>query len=232
MPSKQAGLFPYFFTESRLYYEALTHSSFLADNNQENINSNERLEYLGDAVLKLTISEYLYKRFENIAEGKLSKYRASLISDKLLARIAKDYNISEHLIIGRTMQNKKLPDSIIGNVVEALIAVIYIEQGFQKASEFILEIWQDYIEDCIDNSIKSNYKALLIEKIQSEYGKSPIFETTKTFEKNGTKQFEISVIFDGKALAKASSANKKEASQNAAKLALEDTELKHLKKEA
>jgi ribonuclease-3 len=205
---------------NKLLEQALTHKSCSKDD--PSILNNERLEFLGDAVLKLVFSEYLSDNFPDEDEGNLSKFRARLISDDLLAELAMEMGLRKLLRIGRMLKGQKiLPDSIYGNALEALIAVIYKEAGYDKAREFILSAWSNHIERAITESIAHNYKALLIEKIQAKYSKAPVFETVNTSGDAHERSFEIAVFFDGEELSRGSGKSKKEAGQNAAKAALD-----------
>lgn len=207
-------------SSSKLLGQALTHKSCSKDD--PNLLNNERLEFLGDAVLKLVFSEYLSDNFPNEDEGNLSKFRARLISDDLLAELALEMDFGKLLRIGRMLKGQKtLPSSIYGNALEALIAVIYKEAGYDKAREFILSAWENHIQRAITESIAHNYKALLIEKFQAKYSKAPVFETVTTSGEAHERSFEIAVLFDGKELSKGTGKSKKEAGQNAAKAALD-----------
>jgi ribonuclease-3 len=211
-------IFPKYFKASKLYYQALTHKSVLIDDAKADFN--ERLEFYGDAVLKLAISDYLYANFPAEDEGKLSKYRSRLVSDKLLAKIAKQYHLAEHLIVGKTLKNCKLPDSILADAMEALIAVAYLENEYKYAKDFILDIWSDHFARAIKASIKENYKARLIEHLQAKYAKAPKFKTINIVREDHQPIFEMAVLFNDEMLGIGKALSKKEAGQRAAKEAL------------
>jgi ribonuclease III len=207
-------------SSNKLVEQAFTHKSCSKDDPK--LLNNERLEFLGDAVLKLVFSEYLSDNFPDEDEGNLSKFRARLISDALLAELALEMGLGKFLHIGRMLKGQKvLPASIYGNALEALIAVIYKEAGYDKAREFILSAWKNQIKRAITESIAHNYKALLIEKIQATYSKAPIFETVSISGEAHERSFEVAVLFDGEELSRGSGKSKKEAGQNAAKAALD-----------
>ena len=202
-----------------LLVSAFTHKSCTKDD--PSLSNNERLEFLGDAVLKLVFSEYLSDSFPDENEGNLSKFRARLISDQLLAKLALGIGLDRMMRLGRMLKGQKLiPESVYGNALEALIAVIYKVIGYQQAKDFILQVWETDIQQAIHESINANYKALLIEKLQGLYAKAPSFETVEASGEDHDKKFTIAVIFEGKELGRGAASSKKEAGQNAAREAL------------
>jgi ribonuclease-3 len=206
--------------DSGLLAKALTHSSKTRD--LESVANNERLEFLGDAVLKLTITEYLFTRYSNLQEGILTKYRAKLVSDKMLSSLAKKINLKERMNLGSTVSKEEIPDSVLGDAVEALIAAVYLEKGIESAREFILDLWQDDMQDAIDKALELEYKSRLQELIQDKFKKLPEYKVISSSGPDHKKEFELGVYLNDKLLAKAKAFSKKEASQEAAKIALED----------
>lgn len=206
--------------DSTLLKLALTHSSYTKDHPDED--NNERLEFYGDSVLKLIFSEYLYYRYPDANEGELTKYRARLISDDLLATIGEELGISNKIIVGSSLSGKtKLPRSIIGDVLEAVIGAIYIDQGYDRAESFVMQYWAKYIDDAIRDAMEKDYKSMLQERIQKEYKEAPQYQTLSSSGPDHDKEFEIGVFVGDRLLGKASGNSKKEAGQNAAKAALE-----------
>ncbi len=200
---------------------ALTHSSCTKDDPTEN--NNQRLEFYGDAVLKLIFSKYLFNRFPSSDEGILTKYRARLISDDLLGQIAEELGLSTYIKVGSSMMNKKpLPKSLLGDCLEAIIGAVYIDQGFQAAEDFVMLHWQKYINEAIKDAMEKDYKSLLQEAIQKEYKEPPNYQTIATYGLDHDKQFEVGVYIADKLLGKAIGNSKKDAGQNAAKVALEN----------
>lgn len=210
-------------TNPELLLQALTHSSYTKDHPE--VVNNERLEFYGDAVLKLVFSKYLFHRFPDADEGLLTKYRARLISDDLLSTIGSQLELNKVLRVGVSMYKngapKKLPKSMLGDTVESLIGAIYIDQGYGAAEDFVLKYWADLIEQALKDATTADYKSLLQEKIQREHKKSPEYRTLDSFGPDHNKEFEIGVFIEGKLLGKARGDSKKEAGQNAAKVALE-----------
>lgn len=205
-----------------LLLNALTHSS--KSREDETVRNNERLEFLGDAVLKLIITKYLFDKYPKAQEGILTKYRAKLISDKMLSSLAKKLNLAQHAVIGTTLARDNIPDSVIGDTVEALIGAIYLDSGIEKAHDFILELWQEDMSQAIEDALELEYKSRLQELIQDKFKILPIYKVISSKGPDHKKEFEIGVYLDAKLLATAKAFSKKDASQLAAKIALEDSD--------
>lgn len=203
-----------------LYKLALTHSSYSKDHPDEP--NNERLEFYGDAVLKLVFSKFLFDRYPNSGEGTLTKYRARLISDSLLAKIGFDLSFDDKLIVGSSLAGKPKPKSIVGDAVEAHIGALYIDQGYEAAEKFILENWQKHIEQAIKEAQTKNYKARLQELIQKDYNEAPVYDTLESSGPDHDKEFLIGVYFRDRLLGQGAGNSKKEASQVAAEDALKN----------
>ena len=211
-----------------LLNNAFIHASYVKENSLKNIPDNERLEFFGDAVLKLYISEYLMDKYKNYLEGQLSKLRAFVVSEKVLSKIALKLNLGEYLMLGKN-EKKSLPVSILADSLEALIAVIYYECGPKKAKEFILSHWIEHIESADKNQDKDNFKAVLQEYLQGCKLGLPDYKTIKEFGPDHIKEFEVAVYLKENELARGTGKTKKEASQEAAKNALKSLELRKKK---
>ena len=206
--------------KSELLAQALTHKS--CSKEDRTIANYERLEFLGDAVLKLVFSEYLFAKFPEEEEGNLSKYRSRLISDDLLAKLADISGLKKFVRIGKMLRGQKnIPESVYGDALEALLGVIYLEYNYDKAKNFILELWDDHIETAIKESIDKNFNALLIEKIQAKHGKAPEFKIIKSTGQAHDMDFVVGVFFEDQLLATGEGKSKKIAGQLAAKAALQ-----------
>ncbi len=203
----------------KLLNMALTHGSYVKENFKKKLYDNERLEFFGDAVLKLYISEYLMNKYSDYSEGQLSKLRAFVVSEKVLALVAGKLNLKKYILMGKN-EKKSLPVSIIADSVEALLAVIYYESGAKKAREFILNNWIEYINLADKDYEKDNFKAVLQEYSQGKKLGLPAYKTISEYGPDHSKEFEVAVFLSDNELAKGHGKTKKEASQQAAKNAI------------
>lgn len=198
-------------SDNKILSVALTHTSYA---NEHNIESYERLEYLGDAILELVISEYLYKN-TNLSEGQMSKKRSMYVCEEALDVYAKEINLANYIKIGNGLQDCNA--SIIADVFEAVIATIYLNNGLSKAKEFIYDIIVPKIEE--GNVYLSDYKSYLQELVQTNQ-KTIEYIVVKEEGPSHDKIFEIEVHIDGINYGKGIGKSKKEAEQNAAKDAI------------
>lgn len=203
----------------KLLNTAFTHSSYLKSSPLSDAESNERLEFFGDAVLKMYISDYLMSRYVGYSEGDLSKLRAYLVSEKVLVSIAKKLGLMKYILLGKN-ERRNLPVSILADSLEAFLAVIYYECGPEKVRNFIFENWKECIESIDKNLTKDNYKAVLQENLQEKQLGLPVYEVVSEKGPDHNKKFEVSVCLNGKELARGTGRTKKEASQVAAKNAI------------
>ena len=196
---------------------ALTHSSFIR--NSSSLCNNERLEFFGDAVLKMYISEYLMSKYSDYNEGELSNLRAYVVSDKVLTKVSKKLDLHKYLLTSVDIKNK-LPDSVTANSLEALLAVIYYECGAEIVKKFILTYWKEFIELANKDKGKENYKAVLQEYTQANKLGLPEYKIVREEGPDHIKTFEAAVYLNNKEIARGYGKNKKEASQIAAYNAL------------
>ena len=211
----------YKFKNKSLLKQALIHKSYAYENKVE---SNEKLEFLGDSILEFVSSKYIYKKYPNLREGEMTKVRATVVCEESLYKIAKLHNFSDFLYLGKsqlhTGENKR--PAILADSVEAVIAAIYLDSGIQKASKFIENNLKKEIEYATKHVGFKDYKTVLQEKLQ-EHGDVKIeYEITKEIGPDHNKSFEAQVKCNGKILAKGEGKSKKEAHMQAAKKALEN----------
>lgn len=203
----------YEFTDKNLLAKAFTHSSSV-DNR---LLSNERLEFLGDAVLAVVICQTLFERFSNYLEGDLTKIKSMLVSRGTCARIARKLGLHKFLKVGKGMvSSRALSGSLAAGVLETTIAVIYIDGGFDAASSFILRIFNSLIERADAEQAQGNYKSLLQQHSQEQSNITPVYMLLDEKGPDHNKCFELEVVIASEHFPSAWGMNKKEAEQKAA----------------
>ncbi len=198
--------------DQNLLNTALTHSSYSNEHGGENY---ERLEFLGDAVLQLITSEYFYKKY-NVQEGELSKIRASFVCEEALAQYAKDVGIDKHIKVGNG-QIKNINDTIIADTFESVLGVVFLDQGFDVAKRYALEVLSPYVLE--HHVFLGDYKSRLQEMVQTDK-KSLEYRLVSESGPSHDKTFVFEVVIDGIVYGKGKGKSKKEAEQNAAHSAL------------
>lgn len=217
--AKAEKVLGYQFTNLCLLKESLTHAS-IAD---KRVNSNERMEFLGDAVLDLVICEALFRRFPEYLEGDLTKIKSAVVSRRTCAEISNETGLIDLLQIGKGISSRdSMPSSLAAAVYESVVAAIYLDGGFEPAKEYILRTMTPKIEEIASNSHQQNYKAMLQQHAQKELGAPPCYELLDEKGPDHSKCFEVGVTVDGRRFTSAWGPNKKAAEQKAALLALEE----------
>ena len=210
----------YKFKDQELLKKALTHTSYAYEHNVE---SNEKLEFLGDSILEFISSIYLYKNYPKLKEGEMTKVRATVVCEKSLYKVAKKHNFSDFLYLGKSerLSGGENRPAILADSVEAIIAAIYLDGGLEEARRFIEENLKEEIEIASKHVGQKDYKTVLQEKLQ-EHGEVKIVYTIIN-EKgpDHDKIFEAEVECNGKQLAVGTGKSKKQAEMQAAKKALE-----------
>lgn len=213
----------YKFKDISLLNAALAHSSFINENKKGFNISNERLEFLGDAVIDLIVSEYLYKRFAELPEGKLTKIRASIVCESSLAFAARKIDIGAHMLLGKgeELTGGRNKASLLADAFEALTAAIYLDSGLEKAKDFLLSNFeQEVIYEISKGNLFVDYKTELQESVQKKRKLVVEYRVEKEVGPDHSKRFYIDVIAKNKVIGKGIGRSKKEAEQNAAKYAL------------
>ncbi|SHO80174.1 Ribonuclease III [hydrothermal vent metagenome] len=207
----------YTFKNKQLIVEALTHKSYKKPYN------NERLEFLGDAVLDLIVGEFLFQKFSNSDEGVLSKIRASLVNESGFTLLAKSINLGDYIYISIAEENNdgRSKPSLLSNAFEAVIGAIYLEAGLDVVKDITIKLLNEVHPKIDLETLSRDYKTTLQELTQSTYGSTPTYELIGATGPDHKKEFEISIIVDDKNIASAKGKSKKEAQQKAAKKALE-----------
>lgn len=212
----------YRFKNKNLLTEALTHSSYANEHKAKHIKYNERLEFLGDAVLSIVVSDYIFKNCPELPEGELTKLRASLVCEKSLFEFAKKINLGQYLILSKGEKNNGGANrpSIVSDAFEALIAAIYIDGGIEPASKHILNFVIPAIKNATNKKIR-DYKTTLQEIIQKNPGEQLEYVLIKESGPDHNKHFVVEVHLNSNVIGKGGGKSKKEAEQQAAREALE-----------
>lgn len=219
----------YNFKNNQLLKTALTHSSYA---NEYKCESYERLEFLGDSVLSIIISEYLFEEMKKNPEGELSRIRASLVCEESLSSIAKELNFGRFILLGNGEEKagSRNRNSILCDVFEAILAAVYLDGGMDIAKDYIMRIMSYTLHNNLYNKSVKDYKSRLQEKIQRIYhDKTKITYTiTKESGPEHQKNFYVDLIVNGKKVSSGVGMSKKEAEQEAAKIALSEYEYETL----
>ena len=211
----------YKFNNKELLKKALTHTSYAYEHSLE---SNEKLEFLGDSILEFITSDYLFENYQNLREGEMTKVRATVVCEKSLYKVAQKHNFSDFLYLGKSEEKSggATKPAILADSVEAVIAAIYIDGGLECAKKFIIENLKDEIKIASEHVGQKDYKTVLQEKLQ-ENGEVKIkYTIIKEIGPEHDKTFEAKVECNGKILSTGIGKSKKMAEMDAARKALEN----------
>jgi len=206
----------YKFKGDKLIIEALTHKSY------KQPYDNERLEFLGDAVLDLIVGEYLFNKFPSSDEGKLSKIRASLVNESGFDKLARSIGLGEYIFLSNAEENNggREKSSLLSNAFEAVIGAIYLESGLATVQEIAIKLIEKNHKDISLDSLFKDYKTTLQELTQARFGLTPEYKVLASRGPDHLKEFEIAVIIEDKEYARAIGKSKKIAQQVAAEEAV------------
>jgi len=213
----------YHFKNSALLQQAITHKSYLNEARERSQKDNERLEFLGDAVLDLLISQGLLLHYPDTPEGELSKMKARIVSETALAKVARRLEIGHYLLLGRgeeITQGRAKP-SLLANALEAILAAIYLDGGLEPVSRVIQKVFQDDIEELLKTEAYTDYKTELQELCQRDYEILPTYTVLSESGPDHQKTFEVQISIKGSVYGRGLGRSKKEAEQQAAREALE-----------
>ncbi len=205
----------YVFKQQSLLIQALTHSSFTHEKSADAISCNERLEFLGDAVLEVTVSDLLYHRYPAISEGELTKKRASLVCEPSLSQVAKGVNLGALLLLGRgeDVSGGRERDSLLSDAMEAVFGAVYLDGGMENARQVIIKLIEPMMKK---SSAMQDYKSALQEFLQKKSNEPVEYEIVNEKGLPHQKIFTAQVSHEGRKLGLGTGRNKKEAEQNAA----------------
>jgi ribonuclease-3 len=203
--------------------QALVHSSYINENPTSAPISNERLEFLGDAILGLVIAEKLYNDLPHSTEGEMTNLRATLVRGKTLTHMAKTIRLGDHLYLGKGEEASggRLKPANLAGAMEAIIAAIFLDQGLPATEDFILRLFHKELRKAISQGAEVNYKSQLQELLQASKQQTPIYHVVETTGPDHDRTFTVEVIVDGTVLGTGSGKSKKTAETEAARSALE-----------
>jgi ribonuclease III len=224
--SKLESLTGYHFRDGSLLKTALNHSSYINECRIRDENSNERLEFLGDAIFDAVISEYLFNRLEHSEEGELTKKRAAIVRESSLAECANKLGLGDFLMLGKGEENTggRHRKSILADAMEAVIGAIYVDGGYNAAKQFILTAFSETIESVTAGERCIDFKTAIQERLQTNGDVAISYIIEKEEGPDHNKIFYVKLEACGGVMGRGSGKNKKEAEQNAAKDALKALE--------
>ncbi len=207
----------YEFRDKKLIIEALTHKSYRQPYD------NERLEFLGDAVLDLVVGEYLFSKFRTSDEGKLSKIRASLVNETGFDKLARALNLGDYILLSNAEDNNggREKSSLLSNAFEAIMGAIYLEAGLQEVQRIAIDLIETNHEEISLDSLFRDFKTTLQELTQARFGITPEYKVLASRGPDHLKEFEVGVFIENKEYARASGKSKKIAQQEAAQVAVD-----------
>ena len=216
------------FASRLLLLEALTHSSYVAEHVASPVRDNQRLEFLGDAVLQIVVTDQLFRRYPDLEEGALTRLRSLLAIESTLVRMAQVVNLGPCLHLGRGERLAGDPrPSILADAFEALLGALYLDAGFPCVREFLEGMMEAVMPDPLHQLDDENPKGRLQELTQDRFGSMPDYEVLNITGPDHKPEFEVAVRIRGEVVARAQAGNRQQAEKEAARLALEE-----LRKEA
>lgn len=210
------------FNDKQLLTQAFTHRSYINENRGTKMQHNERLEFLGDAVLELATTEFLYERFPNRNEGELTAIRAALVNTITLSEVASELNFNSELLLskGERKDTGRARQAILANTFEAVIGAIYLDQGFESARAFIAKNLLPRTERIVEEGLWVDAKSKFQEKAQEHMGATPVYQTLNEAGPDHDKQFTVGLFVQDKKIASGTGKSKQDAEQAAAREAL------------
>lgn len=212
----------YTFGNKGLLQQTFTHSSYVHEVDDAKCSDYERLEFLGDAVLGMIVSEYLYTTYSEYDEGQLTRIKCAVVSESTLARVATNLKLGSHMLLGRgeKLSGGGQKASLLADTFEALTAAIYLDGGWNAVRAFVLEHLKPQVEAVREGMLEVDHKSLFQEAAQRVIRRTPVYSVIKEHGPDHDKRFEVKVVCGGKEYGRGIGRSKKEAEQNAAKQGL------------
>lgn len=210
------------FKEISLLQQAVTHRSYLNENRSYELDHNERLEFLGDAVLELIVTEYLYGNFSN-PEGELTSWRSALVNGEMLAKVAQEIGVEKYLMMsrGEAKDVGRARQYLLANALEAIIGAIYLDQGYEIAKKFVLSKVVVNLKEILEKKLYLDPKSYFQEKAQESNKLTPSYRVMKEWGPDHDKHFVVGVFLGSDLVAEGEGNSKQEAQREAARIGLE-----------
>ncbi len=211
------------FNNKDILTQAFVHRSYLNENSKLGMSHNERLEFLGDAVIELIVTDFLYKNYPNCAEGELTAYRSALVNANIIGEVATKLKMNEYLLLskGETRDIGKARTYILANTFEAVAGAIYEDQGYESARIFIEKYLCVRIDDIVKHKLWRDAKSLIQEKSQEHMSVTPVYKVLSESGPDHDKHFTVGIFLGSDRIAEGKGHSKQIAEQNAARSALE-----------
>jgi ribonuclease III len=209
------------FKNIKLLNQAVTHRSYLNENRNYKLDHNERLEFLGDAVLELIITEYLYGGYPN-QEGDLTSWRSALVNGEMLSKVAKEIGVEKYLLMsrGEAKDKGRARQYLLANALEAIIGSIYLDQGYEVTKKFVLSNVAKKLPEILDNKLYLDPKSYFQEKAQENNKLTPLYKVIKDWGPDHDKHFIVGIYLGDELVAEGDGNSKQEAQREAARKGL------------
>lgn len=210
------------FKDKKILQQAFTHRSYINENPGMKISHNERLEFLGDAVLELIVTDFLYNKYPQSAEGELTTFRSALVNAIIISEIAVGIGMNDYLLLskGEMKDSGKARQYILANTFEALVGAMYLDQGYEVANKFIAKTLLPKIEEIVNKKLWRDAKSLVQEKAQEFVSVTPAYKLLQQSGPDHDKHFTVGIYFGANLIAEGKGKSKQEAEQSAALAAL------------
>ncbi len=210
------------FENLKMLEQAFVHRSYINENGKSGLEHNERLEFLGDAVLELSVTDFLFRKFKNKTEGELTAHRAALVNAVTLSEVALNLDMNEYLFLskGEAKDTGRARQNILADAFEAVIGAIYLEHGYAEADNFIKKFLLSQTEEVVKRGLLKDAKSKAQEKSQEIYGVTPKYKVLKEVGPDHDKKFLVAIYFGSEQVASGEGKSKQEAEQVAAQEAI------------
>jgi ribonuclease III len=210
------------FKDKNLLMQAFIHRSYINENSETGLSHNERLEFLGDAVLELVVTDFLFKKYPSYTEGELTALRSALVNAIIISEIATTIGMNDYLLLskGESKDNGKARQYILANTYEALVGAIYLDQGYEVANKFIKETLLPHTEEIVAKKLWRDAKSLIQEKAQEFVSVTPLYKVLNETGPDHDKHFTVGIYFGLELISEGKGKSKQEAEQKAAEAAL------------